>query len=67
MTLYHFKSDLLICALFDAYDKVLKCDPTLQDKMNLYTLYKKDDSTLTRKLSCYEAIEAMDDYDIEVR
>lgn len=51
----------------EAIDKVLKCDPTLQDKMNLYTLYKKDDSTLTRKLSCYEAIEAMDDYDIEVR
>lgn len=51
----------------EAIEKVLKCDPTLQDKMNLYTLYKKDDSTLTRKLSCYEAIEAMDDYDIEVR
>ena len=51
----------------EAIDKVLKCDSTLQDKMNLYTLYKKDDSTLTRKLSYYEAIEAMDDYDIEVR
>lgn len=51
----------------EAIDKVLKCAPDLQDKINLYTLYNKDGKNLVRKMSCKEAIKAQDDWGVELR
>ena len=51
----------------EAIEKVLKCCPDLSNNINLYTLYKKDDNTLVRTLSCKEAIEVIDKFDLEVR
>lgn len=51
----------------EAIDKVLKCTPDLQDKINLYTLYNKDGKNLVRKMSCKEAIKAQDDWGVELR
>lgn len=51
----------------EAIGKVLRCDPALQDKINLYTLYNKDGKNLVRKMSCEEAIKAQDDWGVELR
>lgn len=51
----------------EAIDKVLKCAPGLQDKINLYTLYNKEGRNLVRKMSCKEAIQAQDDWGVELR
>lgn len=51
----------------EAIEKVLKCCPDLSNNINLYTLYKKGDNTLVRTLSCKEAIEVIDKFDLEVR
>lgn len=51
----------------EAIDKVLKCAPDLQDKINLYTLYNKEGRNLVRKMSCKEAIQAQDDWGVELR
>ena len=51
----------------EAIDKVLKCAPDLQDKINLYTLYNKEGKNLVRKMSCAEAIKAQDDWGVELR
>lgn len=51
----------------EAIEKVLKCCPDLSDNINLYTLYKKNNNTLVRTLSCKEAIEVIDKFDLEVR
>lgn len=51
----------------EAIEKVLKCSPDLQSKINLYTLYKKDNQSLVRKLTCSEAIEANDSLGLELR
>lgn len=51
----------------EAIGKVLRCDPGLQDKINLYTLYNKEGKSLVRKMSCMEAIKAQDDWGVELR
>lgn len=51
----------------EAIGKVLRCDPELQDKINLYTLYNKEGENLVRKMSCMEAVEAQDDWGVELR
>lgn len=51
----------------EAIDKVLKCAPDLQDEINLYTLYNKEGRNLVRKMSCKEAIQAQDDWGVELR
>lgn len=51
----------------EAIGKVLRCEPQLQDQINLYTLYQKDEKNLVRKLSCAEAIKAQDDWGVELR
>lgn len=51
----------------EAIDKVLKCSPELQDRINLYTLYNKEGKSLVRKMSCTEAIKAQDDWGVELR
>lgn len=51
----------------EAIEKVLKCCPNLSDSINLYTLFKKNNNTLVRTLSCDEAIEAIDKFGLEVR
>lgn len=51
----------------EAIEKVLKCSPDLQSRINLYTLYKKDNQSLVRKLTCFEAIEANDSLGLELR
>lgn len=51
----------------EAIEKVLKCSPDLQNRINLYTLYKKDNQSLVRKLTCFEAIEANDSLGLELR
>lgn len=51
----------------EAIGKVLRCDPGLQDKINLYTLYKKEGKNLVRKMNCMEAIKAHEDWGVELR
>lgn len=51
----------------EVIEKVLKCCPNLQNNINLYTLYKRNEGTKVRILSCEEAIDAIDKYDLEVR
>lgn len=51
----------------EAIDKVLKCSPELQNKINVYTLYKKDDETVARRLDARKAIEIKDEMGIELR
>lgn len=51
----------------EAIGKVLRCEPQLQDKINLYTLYQKDEKNLVRKLSCAEAVKAQEDWGVELR
>lgn len=51
----------------EAIGRVLRCDPQLQDKINLYTLYKKDGKNLVRKMCCAEAVKAQDDWGVELR
>lgn len=51
----------------EAIGKVLRCDPELQDKINLYTLYNKEGENLVRKMSCMEAVEAQNDWGVELR
>lgn len=51
----------------EAIIKVIKCCPDFKDNINLYTLYKKEDKTVARKLSCQQAIKAYEKYDLELR
>lgn len=48
----------------EAIGKVLRCDPKLQDRINLYTLYNKEGENLVRKMSCMEAVNAQDDWGV---
>ncbi len=51
----------------EAIDKILKCSPVLQDKMKVFTLYKKEDGTVARVLDARKAIEIKDEMGIELR
>lgn len=51
----------------EAIGKVLRCDATLQDKINLYTLYNKEGKSLVRRMSCQEAVKAQEDWGVELR
>ena len=45
----------------------MKCSPVLQDKMKVFTLYKKEDGTVARVLDARKAIEIKDEMGIELR
>ena len=51
----------------EAIEKVLKIDKELQDCINLYTLYNYDSKNYVRKMSCGEAINALDNLGLELR
>ncbi|MGM9977754.1 MAG: ATP/GTP-binding protein [Clostridium sp.] len=51
----------------EAIDKILKCCPELQKKINLYTLYNNLDETVARKLDGKKAIEVKEDLGLELR
>lgn len=51
----------------EAIEKVLNCCPELQEKINLYTLYKKENQTVARRLTAKEAIEASESFNLELR
>ncbi len=51
----------------EAINKLLICCPKLQEDMHLYTLYKRNNQTKARVLTCKEAIEIHDDLGLELR
>lgn len=51
----------------EAIEKVLNCCPELQEKINLYTLYKKETQTVARRLIAKQAIEVYKDFGLELR
>ena len=51
----------------EAINKLLICCPELQEDMHLYTLYKRNNQTKARVLTCKEAIEIHDDLGLELR
>lgn len=51
----------------EAIDRVLKCDENLQKNINIYTLYKKENRSLVRRMNCMEAINAQDTLGLELR
>lgn len=51
----------------EAIEKILNCCPELQEKINLYTLYKKETQTVARKLTAKQAIEVYENFGLELR
>ena len=51
----------------EAINKLLICCPELQNDIQLYTLYKRENQTKVRTLTCKEAIELHDDLGLELR
>lgn len=51
----------------EAIEKVLKCCPDLSENINLYTLFNRKGKTIVRTLDCTDAIEAIDELNLEVR
>lgn len=51
----------------EAIDRVLKCNKNLQKDINVYTLYKKENKNLVRRMGCIEAIHAQDALGLELR
>lgn len=51
----------------EAIDKVLKCSPSLLDKIKLFTLYKNEKETVVRSMDANKAIELKDEMGIELR
>ena len=51
----------------EATEKILNCCPELQEKINLYTLYKKETQTVARRLAAKQAIEVYEDFGLELR
>ena len=51
----------------EAINKLLICCPELQNDIQLYTLYKRENQTKVRTLTCKGAIELHDDLGLELR
>ena len=51
----------------EAIEKVLSCSEELQSHINLYTLYKKEDKIVARELSAKKALEASEEFGLELR
>jgi len=51
----------------EAIEKVLGLGGELEDRINLYTLYKHEGRSLVRRMTCAEAIEASDSLGIDLR
>lgn len=51
----------------EAINKVLKCAPSLQEDIAVYTLYKDNEGNSVRRLSGKKAIEVQDDMGLELR
>ena len=51
----------------EAINKLLICCPELQNDIQLYTLYKRENQTKVRTLTCKEAIELHDDLGLKLR
>ena len=51
----------------EAIDKILKCCPDMQDEINVYTIYKKSTQSYIRTMNGREAIQAQDDFGLELR
>ena len=51
----------------EAIDKLLKCSPQNTSSMAVYTLSKRDDKTVVRRLDGYTAIEVQDNMGLELR
>ena len=51
----------------EAIEKILNCCPELQEKINLYTLYKKETQTVARRLTAKQAIEVYENFGLELR
>lgn len=51
----------------EAINKILKCCPDLQDEINVYTIYKKSNQSYVRAMNGKEAIQAQDDFGLELR
>lgn len=50
----------------EAIEKILNCCPGLQEKINLYTLYKKETQTVARRLTAKQAIEVYEDFGLRL-
>lgn len=46
------KAIVLLSAVLEAIDKVLRCKENLQSDINVYTLYKQNDKNLVRAMNC---------------
>lgn len=51
----------------EAIEKILNCCPELQEKINLYTLYKKETQIVARRLTAKQAIEVYENFGLELR
>ena len=51
----------------EAIEKVLSCSEKLQSHINLYTLYKKENKIVARELSAKKALEASEEFGLELR
>ncbi|MCD7893400.1 MAG: hypothetical protein LUG60_06820 [Erysipelotrichaceae bacterium] len=51
----------------ETIENVLKCCPDLNSHINLYTLYNRKGKTIVRNLNYVDAIEAIDELNLEVR
>ena len=51
----------------EAIEKVLSCSEELQSHINLYTLYKKENKIVARELSAKKALEASEEFGLELR
>ena len=51
----------------EALEKILTCEPELQDNMRVITLVKREHGTKARMLTGREAVEVQNDYGLELR
>lgn len=51
----------------EAIEKVLMCDPHLQDKIGVYTLYREKERTVARRLTGKKAVMVQNDMGLELR